>query len=410
MSCEVRKCWKTGLCCLFVGKNNGFLGYISRSAARRARRATSKALRAFTTPLLPDDYVGLLNPLRGRELRGRIESVEHHSNFTTINIMSGPGLKPDFRPGQFIGVGLRLDGVWRWRCYSLTNPPATEAGASIAASSSDANRLRRFTISIKPVPGGLFSGHLADNAESGQLIRLSAPGGDFYLPEPLPPRIVFVTAGAGITPVMSMLRWLRQTVLAEQWPQVTHIHSERAPEPSAPYGEELTALAAGHPKYRLVHWDSSANTRLTMEDIDHLATRETTSAEEPAGVPAKKQAVFACGPGEMLAQITETFPDATVEHFHTPHAATENAGGVIEFAGTDVVTESNGTTTILEAGEAADLQLVHGCRMGICRTCVSPIEEGNALDLRDGTTYGEGEQIRTCCTVPVERVRVGVLK
>ncbi|HCT15787.1 MAG TPA: hypothetical protein DIW82_13640, partial [Corynebacterium nuruki] len=60
----------------------------------------------------------------------------------------------------------------------------------------------------------------------------------------------------------------------------------------------------------------------------------------------------------------------------------------------------------LEAAEDAGVPLVHGCRMGICRTCVTPVVDGTAVDLRDGTSYGPGEQIRTCCCVPAGRLEL----
>ena len=86
-------------------------------------RPLAPALRGFTTPLTPTDYATLFDPLRGREIRGRITSVEQHGPFTTLTIEPGPGMVGTFQAGQFIGLGLQIDGRWRWRCYSLTNPP-----------------------------------------------------------------------------------------------------------------------------------------------------------------------------------------------------------------------------------------------------------------------------------------------
>ena len=365
-------------------------------------RGVRQVLRAFTTPLIPRDYAGLLNPLIGRELRGHIDNIERHDQFTTIHITPGPGLKPDFHPGQFIGIGLQIDGRWQWRSYSLTNAPGSTLGTG-----SDGNGMvtgrHTLTISVKPVPGGLLSKHIAEHAKVGQLIRLTAPSGDFYLPEPLPERVVFLTAGAGITPVMSMLRWLRQGVAATAWPEVVHIHSERSAEPSQPYGAELTTLAEDHSKYHLVHWDSTSRGRIDPDDIEKIVADILHN-------PTSEQTIYACGPASLLEELTSHFPDVVTEEFYSPLATTNTAGGTVEFWNTGITAESTGTTTILEAGEAAHVHMLSGCRMGICRTCVVPIEEGNALDLRSGETYGEGEQIRTCCSVPVERVRIGQQK
>lgn len=352
-------------------------------------------LRGFTTPLTPTDYAGLFDPLRGREVRGRIMSVTRDGSFTTLTIVPGPGMSGNFHAGQFIGLGLQIDGRWRWRCYSLTNAPVSHRG------SCREGRSRTLTVSIKPVPGGTVSNHLTDRATAGQVIRLSAPGGDFHLPSPLPGRLLFVTAGAGITPVMSMLRWLRQEHSDGTMPDIAHVHSERGPGPSAPFAAELTDLARSEPTYHLLPWDSTERGRLTPEDVK-------------GAVPDwERRTSFACGPAPLLDALTEAIPDTRTEQFHTQggdggpgHIDEADLGGEIEFGETGMTVTSSGTTTILEAAESCGVNLVHGCRMGICRTCVTPITDGMAVDLRDGASYGPGEQIRTCSCVPSGRLHI----
>ncbi|MGV0868021.1 flavin reductase family protein [Corynebacterium kalidii] len=358
-----------------------------RKVAARATRPLTPALRKLTTPLTPTDYAGIFDPLRGREVRGRITAVSRQGGYTTLTVSPGPGISRVFHAGQFIGLGLEIDGRWRWRCYSLTNAPLR----------SGHGRSRTLTVTVKPVPGGEVSGHLTEHATVGQIIRLTAPGGDFHLPSPLPERLLFITAGAGITPVMSMLRWLREENTPETWPDVVHIHSERGPRPPCPFADELEQLGTTAPSYRLTTWNSSQDGRLTVEDV-------TTAVPD-----WEDRVVFACGPGPLLEALAETIPDIHTETFHAQGAASGNAGaspdpadlgGEIEFGDSGVVTTSTGSTTILDAAESCGVDLVHGCRMGICRTCVTPITDGTAVDLRDGTTYGPGEQIRTCCSVP----------
>ena len=80
----------------------------------------------ITTPLLPDDYLHLANPLwSARELRGRILEVRRETeDSATLVIKPGWGFSFDYQPGQYIGIGLLVDGRWRWRSYSLTSSPA----------------------------------------------------------------------------------------------------------------------------------------------------------------------------------------------------------------------------------------------------------------------------------------------
>src|ERR1700720_4617258 len=78
-----------------------------------------------TTPLLPDDYLKLLNPRwSARELRGVVVDVRKETeDSATVTIRPGWGFSGDYRPGQYLGIGLRVDGRWHWRSYSLTSIP-----------------------------------------------------------------------------------------------------------------------------------------------------------------------------------------------------------------------------------------------------------------------------------------------
>ncbi|KGM18728.1 oxidoreductase [Corynebacterium auriscanis] len=407
------------------------LAAFHRWTREAARSATRTLATAFTTPLLPADYAGIFDPLRGREVRGRIQSITHHGDLIDLTLTPGPGMTTTFRPGQFIGLGVLANGRWQWRCFSITDAPRSQ--------------LRTLSLGIKPVPDGALSTHVATTAKPGDIVRLSAPGGDFFLPRPVPDKLLFVTAGSGITPVMSMLRWLRQEYgvgkntgttkiagldschahdpvhLRPTWkpvgdtgaaafPNVIHIHSQRSEDLPAPYNPELHALAAENPSYQLVHWNSITRGRLDPQIITEL-------------VPdIQDRERYVCGPAELLNAMTTAFPGTHVEHFH---AATGGSamGGTIRFlttsndagknvradkqggAGTQNLgghteTACDGSTTILEAAEACGVQLTHGCRMGICHTCSATITSGQAVDIRTGTTHREGERVRTCSAIP----------
>src|SRR3984957_9763257 len=78
-----------------------------------------------TTPLLPDDYLKLLNPLwSARELRGVVVDVQPETDDSaTVQIKPGWVFSGAYRPGQYVGIGLRIDGRWHWRSCSLTSVP-----------------------------------------------------------------------------------------------------------------------------------------------------------------------------------------------------------------------------------------------------------------------------------------------
>src|SRR5690625_3244141 len=83
----------------------------------------------ITTPLLPDDYLRLANPLwSARALRGRVLEVRRETeDSATLVIKPGWGFSFDYQPGQYIGIGVLIDGRWRWRSYSLTSAPVAGA-------------------------------------------------------------------------------------------------------------------------------------------------------------------------------------------------------------------------------------------------------------------------------------------
>ncbi len=229
----------------------------------------------ITTPLLPDDYLHLANPLwSAREVRGRVLQVRRETeDSATLVIKPGWGFSFDYAPGQYIGIGVLVDGRWRWRSYSLTSSPAP---TSVSA--------RTITITVKAMPEGFLSTHLVAGVAPGTIVRLAAPRGNFVLPDPAPPAILFLTAGSGITPVMSMLRTL---VRRDQVTDVIHLHSAPT-EADVLFGAELADLAREYPGYRLRLRSTRAEGRL---DLDRL------EAEVPDW---RARQTWACGPSAML--------------------------------------------------------------------------------------------------------------
>src|SRR5690348_7318067 len=161
----------------------------------KLQRKALSAARSLFTPLLPDDYLELINPLWStRELRGRIERI-HREQGDAVTIVIRPGHEwPGHRPGQYLRVGVVVDGVFHWRAYSLTSSPERADGC--------------IAITPKLVPEGVVTPFLVGQARPGAVIRLGGVEGDFVLPEPPPEKLLFISAGSGITPIMSMLRHL----------------------------------------------------------------------------------------------------------------------------------------------------------------------------------------------------------
>ncbi|OBB94452.1 ferredoxin reductase [Mycolicibacterium peregrinum] len=332
-------------------------------------------LARATTPLLPDDYLQLLNPLwSARELRGEVVEVRTETpDSATVTIKPGWGFSGDYKPGQYVGIGLHIDGRWHWRSYSLTSVPRRKADL--------------ISITVKATPEGFLSTHLVNGVNPGTIVRLASPRGDFALPDPPPAKLLLVSAGSGITPIMAMLRSLRHR---GQNPDIVHIHSAPGTDAVIFY-DELRNLDQQLTGYRL-------HLHLT-EEQGHLDFGAALSDIAPDWA---RRPTWACGPPEMLDTIESFWADAgRTENLHTERfviARTDRGGegGTVTFAFSDKSVEIDGATSLLEAGEQVGIQMPFGCRMGICQTCVLPLESGHVRDFRSGEEHGAGDRINTC--------------
>ncbi|NYI42957.1 ferredoxin-NADP reductase [Nocardioides aromaticivorans] len=342
----------------------------------RVRKAADK----LTTPLLPDDYLTLLNPLwSSRELRGRVEEVIRETDdAATLVIRPGWGWRYLHRPGQFVGIGVQVQGKYHWRSYSVSSPPV-RAGRTLA-------------ITVRAMPEGFLSDHLVNGLEPGTIVRLATPSGDFVLPDPPPARSLFLVGGSGITPVMSMLRTLdRRGTMSDV---VLH-YSSTTPERMI-FRDELLALHDKHPSFVLHERHTDAEGVLELASLDDV-------------VPDwRDRETWACGPAPMLDAIEEHWERAGLtdrlhlERFSLALSGDGGEGGTITFQNSGRQAEADGATTVLEAGESAGVGMPYGCRVGICHTCTVTKISGTVRDLRNGNDFDQpNEQVQTCVTVPV---------
>lgn len=328
----------------------------------------------ITTPLLPDDYLKLANPLwSARELRGRVLEVRRETvDSATLVIKPGWGFTFDYQPGQYIGIGVQIDGRFRWRSYSLTSAPSRTS--------------RTITITVKAMPEGFLSTHLVDGLAPGTVVRLAAPQGNFTMPDPAPAQVLFVTGGSGVTPVMSMLRTLARR---DQITDIVHLHSAPT-ESDVLFAGELAELAEAHAGYRLRIRATRTEGRL---DLDRLA-------EE---VPDwRERQTWACGPEGMLDAAQRHWTEhglaenLHLERFAVARAAVQGAGGTVEFARSGKTAVVDAATPLMEAGEQAGVRMPFGCRMGICQSCVVGLLDGHVRDLRTGVEHDPGSRVQTC--------------
>jgi ferredoxin-NADP reductase len=338
----------------------------------------------FTYPLRHSHYLELVNPLWSRQvLKARIMAVWDDTDDTrTLTLMPGRGWR-DHRAGQFVRVGVPIDGRRHTRTYSISSAPARADGC--------------INITVKAVDGGRVSRYLARQAKVGQYLPLGEPQGDFVLPQAMPVHPLFITAGSGITPVMSMLRAYIDEY--EVMPDVSHLHYAPT-ERDVIFGAELQQMARNQPNYHLhPFYTRSGDTHFNAAQLE-LACPDWRERE-----------VWVCGPAAMLDAVEAHWSQAGLAHnlhterFHAPVAPPPAAGaspGKVMFMASATEAPSDGCTTLLSIAENAGLNPAHGCRMGICHGCNTTLKSGCARDTRTGnliTEVGDVVQICVCTAV-----------
>lgn len=337
----------------------------------------------FAWPLKASHYAELLNPTWSRHrLQARVAAL-HAETADTRTLV----LRPNFewrghRAGQYVRLDLTLDGRRFSRTYSISSAPERDDGC--------------ITITVKAIGEGRVSTHLVRNARVGDVLSLGAAQGDFCLPEAQPVRPLFITAGSGITPVMSMLRSL---VAQQRLLDTVHIHY--APQAGEViFARELQQLAARHPRYRL-------HLVYTREPGAATAGAPRFGASQLAAlVPDwQERETYACGPQALLDAVEAHWQQAGrvqrlhTERFRAPVARVDAAarGGVVRFTVAGKTAQAGATTPLLRVAEDAGLNPPHGCRMGICHTCPRKLRSGQVRDLRTGAIHGEaGDSVLIC--------------
>jgi hypothetical protein len=187
---------------------------------------------------------------------------------------------PGHRPGQYLRIGVELNGIRHWRAYSLTSDPDHPDGL--------------VSITVKHVAGGKISPYFTRQAESGSMVFLGEVEGEFRLPDPTPDRVLCISAGSGVTPIWSMLRDLeRRDALSD----VFHLHCSRTAE-EVIFGDYLRRMnAAAH--------------------ADPPSVPRRQGAPEGAGL---RGASCACRSGSARVQHARTDPRLPIADWASPIA------------------------------------------------------------------------------------------
>jgi ferredoxin-NADP reductase len=307
-----------------------------------------------------------------------------------------------YKPGQFITLDLHINGQAINRCYTLSSTPT---------------RPYLISITTKRFPGGIVSPWMHDTLKLGDEVRAMGPMGEFNCVDHASPngKYLLLSAGSGITPLMSMARSFHDLALETD---VLFLHSARSPADII-FRDEL-AIMARSPGFRAVpicEHDTSG------ESWTGLRGRITLPMLEMIAPDFKERAVFACGPAPYMAGIRAMLQQAgfDIARYHEESfkfedlapegsavAPPANTHAVpmykVEFTKSRRVLEVSADTSVLAAARAAGMRLPSSCTRGLCGTCKSKLVSGEvSMQHQGGIRQREIDQgmVLICCSKPL---------
>ncbi|MFJ5305233.1 MOSC domain-containing protein [Streptomyces sp. NPDC088350] len=330
--------------------------------------------------------------------------VPESTTVTSIRLTAPDGTPlPAARAGQYLTLRVPATaGPAPVRSYSLSAAPDTGT----------------YRISVKHEPHGTASGYLTTRLRPGAVLQVAAPRGDFVYAEGSGP-VLLVSAGIGLTPVLSMLHELAaQGSKREVW----WIHGARGPREhplAAEAHDLLTSLPNAHE-----HVFYSAATPEERQRAHATPGRLTKDRLIALSLPADATA-YLCGPASFMADMREALSQTGVDpaHIHTelfgalgainpgltdhparaPHQppGPPGTGPLVTFARSGIAVpfaDSNGS--LLELADACDVPTRWSCRTGVCHTCTTPLLSGDITYSPAPLDPPPDGEVLICCARP----------
>jgi len=362
---------------------------MERILARRVRPWLDRASTRVTAevPVLEAALARVDATLSLHRVLARVVSVQNETHDVKTFVLEPNARFGTFLAGAHVSLHVSVNGRRLERSYSLSSAPWT-GGAP--------GSKRRIALTVKRVPGGVVSNHLHDAIAPGDVLELSAPAGQFVL-GPGGDKILMLSAGSGITPVMSMLRHL---VLEGAASQITFVHFARTPEDLI-FKDELERIARQSSNVTLV---------FCVEQGDDvwagLRGRVDRALLEEVAPDFRTSETYLCGPSGFMRAVLQTFEvaDADLSRLRFERFNSEFDASLflehtqtIRFTRSKVEALSNRPLTILQEAESRGLNVQSGCRAGTCGTCRCKKRRGVVVNIATGQESGEGEEMISPC-------------
>ncbi|WP_134135534.1 hybrid-cluster NAD(P)-dependent oxidoreductase [Paraburkholderia sp. BL6665CI2N2] len=338
-----------------------------------------------------------------------------------------------FEPGQFITLELEIDGESINRCYTISSPPT---------------RPHTISITVKRVPGGKVSNWLHDNLHAGAEVRVLGPSGEFTCARHPARKFLFLSAGSGITPLMSMSRAHHE--LGED-SDIVFVHSARTPDDII-FARELDLIASNQAHFRTAFVCERVGARTNWPGVTGFLTLPLLKLIAPDYL---EREIFTCGPAPYMQAVRNLLDEGGFDrgHYHeesfsfetvsevaaqltTAHVADalqsigapvtadsfvearEEAPGFapapvsieteirfkVSFAKSNREIECGSGQHVLDAAKKAGVRLPASCTQGMCGTCKVKLVSGEvAMKHAGGIRQREIDQgmVLLCCSKPL---------
>jgi glycine betaine catabolism B len=354
-----------------------------------------------------------------------------------------------YQPGQFVTVQVEIDGKPVMRSYTISSSPSRPWHLSLTVKRVPAPAAAPGS---PPLPAGLVSNWLHDNLKVGDQVKfIGGAMGDFTC-LPLPPKLLLISAGSGITPMLSMSRWIHDTMGACD---VIFLHSARTPDDII-CRTELETLAAQLPNFRLA---ITLTQQPLMQSWLGLTGRISQSLLNLVAPDLMERAVYVCGSEGFMQGIKATldqmnFPmqqykeesfggakkpsakakaakpaaapavsaaagttadsassNGKVNHLKvlpSPESAPASAASVVSFAKSKCDVPLDETMSVLELAEQEGVQIRSACRAGACGACKVLASQGKVRYEGTPKALSQADQkagyLLACVAYPVERL------
>lgn len=326
-----------------------------------------------------------------------VEQLTH--DVASFVLRSAHGRAYRFEPGQYLTVTVPVDGQEIERCYTISSSPLCP---------------EVLTITVKRVPGGPVSNWLHDHLRPGIAVPVTGPRGHFSITHHPATQHLFLSAGSGITPLMSMTRAIHDRGCVAD---VVFVHSARTPDDIVFRGElaEIVATNAGVRVVTVCEEDSPTQRwtgrrgRLTLPMLrsiaPDLAEREVFTCGPPAYMGAVRAMLAEAGPAAERCH-EESFTLRSPVHDTATVATSAGSAGTgfsVELRRSGRTISCEPGTTVLEAAGRAGLSLPSSCGEGVCGTCKTRMLSGSVdMDHGGGIRPREIAEslVLLCCSSP----------